>query len=386
MKIHVLFTGLVSDDSLSGGDQLFIDLAERLPKEIEVTLVMPHFGLKFWEPLKLSNVEFKVLPKNIFDGKRNSLFVFLTYLVRSFQAWQFLKKEEVGIIYSSSDIVLSDILPAYLLKSRNKNFLWLTRIYHVILPPQKRKGNFLVNLLSLLLQRLSFKLMIARADKILALNEALYKELIGLKFPEQKLGVLGAGVSFGEINDYQPDKKYDYQVVVLGRIHPVKGIYDMVEIWKKVVEKHPNYKLAWIGLGAESFVKELKNKIKENNLEDSFQLLGFLPKKEVYNILKSAQVFFCPDYENGWGLAVCEAMSAKLPVVSYDIDIFGSVYKKGFVSAKLGDINSFANNALDLLENEEKRKKLALEAKEQAAEFDHNKVVNDLMKILKSSS
>ena len=80
---------------------------------------------------------------------------------------------------------------------------------------------------------------------------------------------------------------------------------------------------------------------------------------------------------------MCEAMSSGLPVVSYNLDIFGSVYKKGYTSVPLYDTKSFADELLDLLNDEPRRKKMAKDAADQARQFDHDRVTAKLVEYIK---
>lgn len=381
-SMHVLFTGLVSSDVLTGGDQLFLDIAPRLPKEIKIIIVTPHFAKKHWDAIDQSNIEFRLLPPNIFELKSNPLLIFLSYVVRAWQTYWILRKEKIQTIYSCSDIAYADIWPAFFITKKDSGIKWLSRIYHVLLPPDDRQGSRLVNIVAFRLQRLSFWMMKKRSTTIFALNQKLYREVLALGFPKNKLEVLGAGIDFKAINNFKPIKKYDYDVAVLARIAPVKGIFDAVKIWKKVHAAKPDAKLAWIGGGGENHRKKLSKQLAANSLEDTFHLTGFIKKEEAYSILKSSKVFLCTDHENGWGLAVCEAMASGLPVVSYDIDIFGSVYKKGFKSAPLFDTDSFANELIALLNHEEERKKVAKDAVDQARKYDHQQVIEDLVRYL----
>jgi glycosyltransferase involved in cell wall biosynthesis len=381
-SLHVLFTGLVSPKMLSGGDQLFLDIAPRLPKDIKVIIITPYFAKEHWDNIDSPNLEFRFLPSNLFDLKDNPLLIFLSYTIRSWQTYRILKKEKIQTIYSCSDIAYADIWPAYFAVGRDARIKWLSRIYHVLLPPNSRQGNHLTNTIAFRLQRLSFWMMKKRSSTIFALNQRLYDEVSALGFQKKKLAILGAGIDFQAINSFKPTKKYPYDIAVLGRIAPVKGIFDTVKIWKKVHNVIPSAQLAWIGGGGENYQKKLSDLLVENSLENTFHLTGFIDKDEAYNILKSAKVFLCPDHENGWGLAVCEAMASGLPVVSYNLDIFGGIYKKGFKSVELYDTDSFANEIIALLNSEAKRKKVANDAVEQAKQFDHQQVIDDLVDYL----
>lgn len=385
MKLCVLFTGLVSQKHLSGGDQLFLDLAPRLPKQIELVVITPQLAKKHWKSVKRKSIKFNYLKKNIFDNHNNTLFVFLSYTIRSWQTYQILRKEkQLDAIYSCSDVAYADIWPAFLICLGKPEINWITRIYHVLLNPKKRHGNRLINFVAFYLQRFSFFLIKKRSNHILALNSKLKKELLGLNFPENRTGILGAGVEFAKINKFKTTKKFNFEAVVLARIAPAKGIYDMVKIWKLVHEKNPGWKMAWIGSGG-GYELELKSKIKENGLENSFYLLGYLKKEKILNIFKSSKLFLCTDHESGWSLATSEAMAAGLPVVSFNIDIFGGLYKKGFISVPLHDTQKFAKETIKLLENENLRIKLAKEAILQSSAFSLDEVAKTLVSYLKLS-
>ncbi|MEO5627719.1 MAG: glycosyltransferase family 4 protein [Candidatus Saccharimonadales bacterium] len=380
-SLHVLYTGLVYKDVITGGDQLFLDIAPRLPKDLKIIIVAPQFTKKHWDKIDQPNFEYRFLKPNRFDNKGNPLLIFMSYVVRSFQVYKILKKDDVQTIYSSSDIAYADIWPAFII-AKAKGVKWLSRIYHVLLPPKTRQGSFLVNAVAFNLQRLSFWMMKKRSTTIFALNDKLYEEVLELGFPKEKLEILGAGIDYKKISSYKPRKKYPYDIVVLGRLTPVKGIFDAVKIWQKVHEEKPKARLAWIGGGSEAYQTKIKEQLDRKGLTKTFDLLGFIDKEEVYDILNSAKIFLCPDHENGWGLAVCEAMSCGLPVVSYDLDIFGAVYKKGFRSVKLYNTNAFAKQVIELLDKPALRKKIGQDAADQASQFDHQKVVKELVKYL----
>lgn len=380
-SVHVLYTGVVYPKVITGGDQLFLDIAPRMPKDIKITVIAPHFTKAYWRGIDKSNIVFKFLPPNRFEYKGNPLAIFASYAIRARQVYKILKSENVQTIYSCSDIAYADIWPAFFMR-RNKNIKWLSRVYHVLLPPSSRQGNILVNSVAFRLQRLSFWLMKKRSTTIFALNPKLRKEMLELGFPKDKLKVLGAGIDYKKISSFKPTRKYDYDVVVLGRLTPVKGIFDAVKIWDKVHAEYPKLRLAWIGGGSEEFKSQVVEQLEAKDLTKSFHLLGYIDKKEVYNVLKSAKIFLCPDHENGWGLAVCEAMSSGLPVVSYDLDIFGSVYKKGYKSVPLYNTDKFAQAIIDLFEDKPRIKKMSKDAQDQVKQFDHQEVVDTLAKYI----
>jgi len=71
-------------------------------------------------------------------------------------------------------------------------------------------------------------------------------------------------------------------------------------------------------------------------------------------------------------------MACRLPVVTYNQDVFGGVYKKGYVSVPLYDTDALAKAIIDLYRDEKSRQKIAKDALAQAKEFDHDRVVSKL--------
>ncbi|MFH1896460.1 MAG: hypothetical protein ABH814_03270, partial [bacterium] len=178
-RMLVFNLGFASARVISGGDVLFMDLVPRLGlalKEagklaLEVTIVVPEKGMAHWQRQgKLEQVKFRVLRPNLFDRFEGTVAVFGTYIVRSLQALRF--RSPYDYYYSCSD-VWPDIFPPFILRFFNRPTLWISRIYHIFLTPLKRRGPLVVNLVSVSLQRISWVLMRAKSQKILALNAKL---------------------------------------------------------------------------------------------------------------------------------------------------------------------------------------------------------------------
>lgn len=404
-KMLAFNLGFISGRSISGGDVLFMDLVKDLAAtlrsknkpQLDVTIVVPKKGMEHWQRQgEVENVKFVVLKPNFFDKFESPVAIFLTYLVRSLQALRLRKFYHY--YYSCSD-VWPDIFPAFILRFFHKQTIWISRIYHIYLTPKQRKGNLLVNIASTGLQRVSWFMMKLKSQKIFALNEKLAVDLVryGFCHSEQsgqagsakdlalndvRLPVLGAGVDLSLIKPIQPAKK-GFNTVYLGRLARTKGIYDLVEAWRKVVEQNPKAGLAIIGGGQQEVVDILKSKIKETGLQKNITLLGFIPsKEEVYAILKASQVFVLPSHEEGWGIVVAEAMACGLPVVGYNLDIFGQVYKKGFVTAPLFDTQELSKRIAELLNNKAFRLRLSKEALTESARFDNSAITSQFASIL----
>jgi glycosyltransferase involved in cell wall biosynthesis len=156
----------------------------------------------------------------------------------------------------------------------------------------------------------------------------------------------------------------EYEGVFLGRLNPSKGIADLVEIWKNVSREIPGAKLAVIG-GEEAEMKNyLRKKIKEFELEENIRLLGYLEDEKAHPILKSGKVFLFPSREEGWGIAIAEAMACGLPVVSWNLPVFKEIFEGYTIQINENDISAFSEKVVELLRNDELRKKTGKDGKE----------------------
>lgn len=384
INLAVIEIGHLIGPGLSGGDKLFEAMAQTLPKKYEITVIASSFGTRHWQDSGLK-VKLVGLKPNRFDQNGGPVPVFLTYMIRMFNSFRELTRlAKTKIVYSSTNI-LPDVAPAFFLKLLRPKVVWIARIHHLIPPPHKRVGRATVNVVSYLMQKTALFMIRTRANAVLALNQNLYQKLKGSGFNKNKVKLLGAGIEFNKIAAAPVlEKTPAFEGVFLGRLHPTKGIFDLVNIWKQVSKGLPKAKLAIIGDGPESIKRDLEQKIQGANLSSQISLLGFVPEKEKLSLLKKARVFLFTDHEAGWGLAAAEAMACGLPVVGYDVGFVSGVYRKGFVGIPLKNTAAFGKKVAEFLKNEGKRKEIAEDAHKQAQELDWKNTTSAFVKILET--
>ena len=146
------------------------------------------------------------------------------------------------------------------------------------------------------------------------------------------------------------EQKYD--ACFLGRLNNSKGIMELPHIWKKVVKELPNAKLGIIGSGTSEMTEKLKNEIFKCKMEDNIDMLGFVETLETYAIMKASKVFLFTSHEEGWGIAIAEAMACGLPVVAYNLPVYKHIFKSGIIECSFKNIDEMAENTIALLKNE----------------------------------
>ncbi|MDQ0975376.1 glycosyltransferase involved in cell wall biosynthesis [Neobacillus niacini] len=199
-------------------------------------------------------------------------------------------------------------------------------------------------------------------DRIVAVSDST-KEILLETFPaySKKVDVIYdinnpdfitkmAGFGEGYKDDFDGLK-----ILTIGRLAHQKG-YDLaLDACKKLKDK--NIKFRWYALGKGPLIKEIQEKIKENDLSDYFILLGV--KSNPYPYIKNADIYVQTSRFEGFGLAIAEARMLNIPVVTTKFD---AVYNQ-MVEGKNGlvvDMNSNAvcNGILKLINEKELRESI----------------------------
>jgi len=143
--------------------------------------------------------------------------------------------------------------------------------------------------------------------------------------------------------------------IFVGRLCFQKGIDSLIEIWKKVHGRHPDWHLNIYGEG----------ELKEHYLSDiSIQAINihvYEPTHDIMERYKENSVLLLTSVFEPFGLVLPEAMSCGLPVVAFDCpygpsDIISDGVD-GFL-VKDRDVDAFADKVCLLIENEALRRQM----------------------------
>ena len=272
-------------------------------------------------------------------------------------------------LYSCSEFWM-DSLPAFILKLRYPKITWVAAWYQTAPNPLKgyaegeREEKYNFKALLYWFAQLPVKPIIARfADCVLVNNEEERKRFPLLNKRKKVIVVIGA-IDLQKIENWKLKigklpKVYD--AVFQGRFHPQKGVVELIEIWRKVVDKKLYAKLAMIGDGP--LMKNVKLKINNLKLERNIKLCGYVfDGSQKYKIFSQSKIVVHPAFYDSGGMASAEAMAFGLPVVGFNLKSYESYYPKGMVKVKIGDIEAFAIAILDLLDNDRKRNEVTQDA------------------------
>ena len=116
-----------------------------------------------------------------------------------------------------------------------------------------------------------------------------------------------------------PTKKSDrteLRIVSIGRLSVEKGYLDLIDIFIKVHEIHPDWHLDIIGDGEER--EKIEQKIQKNALEKFITLHGYQDKTYINHILEHSSIYVMTSYTESFGIVLLEAFSYGLPCIAFD--------------------------------------------------------------------
>lgn len=104
------------------------------------------------------------------------------------------------------------------------------------------------------------------------------------------------------------------KILFLSRIHPIKGLLDLVTAWANV--RKPGWKVVIAGPDEGGHIHEIRKKINSFDLDQDFEFTGLVTgnKKEV--LFSEADLFILPTYSENFGIAVAEALARGVPVIT----------------------------------------------------------------------
>ncbi len=345
---------------ISGGDRIFMEFARRWQKKAKVTIYVNEEGREMCRRQGLmANGQW--LTYKILRTDNWCRFGFaVCYFARIIEGIKLglMLKLPATIVYSASEFWM-DSLPALVLKLRYPKTTWMAAWYQTAPSPLTHPWS-----LSYWLAQLPIKPIISKfADFVLVNNEEEKKQFPGLSKRGKAIVVLGA-VDLEKIKNYKLKIKNFpkiYDAVFQGRFHPQKGVVELIDIWKMVVDKKPDAKLAMIGDGP--LMKKVKSKIKDLKLEKNIKLFGYVfDGDKKYKIFLQSKIVVHPAFYDSGGMASAEAMAFGLPAVGFDLKAYKSYYPKGMLKVPVGDLGDFANTILALLSDRNRYRKVAGEA------------------------
>lgn len=164
------------------------------------------------------------------------------------------------------------------------------------------------------------------------------------------------------------------RVLSVGRISYDKGIDRLLKIWSKISPQFPDWKLSLMG---DVVDKELITMIQELSVSHSVEILPV--SQEVLTEYLSSSIYVMTSRFEGLPMVLLEAITCGLPIVSYAFKCGPSDVINDGVDGYLveeGNSELFIKSLSLLMEDEELRKRMGVNAKINSNRFALDKIMN----------
>lgn len=146
-----------------------------------------------------------------------------------------------------------------------------------------------------------------------------------------------------------------------------KGIFDLIEAAKLIKDENKlsNFKLNFVIAGSGEEEQKSKDVVNRYKLDNQFKFVGWVNGEQKKQLLKDSDIFVLPSYNEGLPVAILEAMSYGIPVISTNVGSIEEAIKheyNGFIHSP-GDINMLKEYIEGLVVDSKKWKRFSENSK-----------------------
>jgi len=105
-------------------------------------------------------------------------------------------------------------------------------------------------------------------------------------------------------------------LLFLSRMHPKKGVSELIAAWRGVERQLPDWHLILAGPDLDGYGVSARNKVTELGINHRVTFTGMLAEQEKEAAFAHAEVFVLPTHSENFGIAVAEALAFGLPVIT----------------------------------------------------------------------
>jgi glycosyltransferase involved in cell wall biosynthesis len=334
---------------IAGGDYHTLRVAQKWSEKNDISYLISRLGYdRSKDTLKGKAL---ILDSGFESEASNPFRIILMYgarVVRLFVSPPPMEKYDVVV---ASSHFLADVLPALYVRSKNSQCN-LVGYWHGLPIKQSSPWRYVLRQLN---DALSAALLRRNFNLVFAINQSVKDLLVSHGVDAQKIRITNNGTD--PVSFTADPKPPVFDACYVGRLEKIKGIFDLVAIWRDVCSRMPDAKLAIVGDGSEK--DRLINLIEAEHLTGNITLCGFVEEKRKFEIMLSSTLFLLPSYADDWGIAILDAMSCGLPAIVYDSPALRTVWGDDVAFVPAGDTASFGQTLLRMLRDPQLRAELS---------------------------
>jgi glycosyltransferase involved in cell wall biosynthesis len=376
---------------MSGGDRIAIEFLKRWTHAFqEIVIVTTLAGRSMYVRNSLLEASYVVSTKLVLSSHSlpNNIMLQALATMKSILLIPRLLRRTIRdnmLVYSTSEFP-GDFLPALILRLLRPRSIWLASFFLFAPSPFSPENPYMGTrsfraALWHMAQIPIFSLTRLFADLVFVTNEHDRHRFTNERLSAGRVIAIRGGVDLSLSQDVPESVVKSYDAVFVGRLHPQKGVLQLVEVWKLVCEKLPDAHLAIIGNG--ELELELSRRIAAYGLSTNIKLLGFVDGRDKIEIFKKSRIVLHPVIYDSGGMAPAEAFACGLPGICFDLNVLRSYYPQGMLRVPPYDIQKFADSVLQLLQSKDLYDRLSREGVELVSSWDWNTRASELLEAVK---
>ena len=225
---------------------------------------------------------------------------------------------------------------------------------------------------SLWIQKI-IRYLFSKTNRIIVLSNS-WKEFYvnNLDLEESKIAILPNPVKLPSQNKLNKSSS-TVKFIFLGRIGERKGAFELIKAYSRIPVQHRN--IATLTLAGDGDADVARNMVNDLNLADKVTILDWINSRERDSLLTDSDVFVLPSHNEGLPMAMIEAMSFGLPVITTPVGGIPELitHEDNGILIEPGNIEELSSAMQSLIENGNTRDSLGIKAEQSVASLDIEK-------------
>ena len=206
--------------------------------------------------------------------------------------------------------------------------------------------------------RYLYRYLFYNADVVIVLSE-IWKSYVNDTFSLGNKVEVIYNPCTAEISDKKYDKKK--QILYAGAVNARKGYADMIQAFALIAKDCPDWKIVFAGNGE---IDKGKNLAFQLGIRKQVLFLGWVDGIEKEKVFKESTIFCLPSYAEGFPMAVLDAWSYGLPVITTPVGGISDIAIDGdnLLLFTSGNIRQLAEKMKNMIEDVELRNDIVRES------------------------
>lgn len=162
-------------------------------------------------------------------------------------------------------------------------------------------------------------------------------------------------------------KKNNIQLLFLGALIKRKGIYNLIHALKALddINLLEQYNIYLNIGGCDKEKRELKDIVYSMGLEERIKFWGWIEKTTKDDLLNNSDIFILPSFNKGLPVAILEALSYGLPIISIQVGSIDEAVIDGYNGSRIAPNNDkeLVEKLIVLIENKKLMRQYAINSR-----------------------